>query len=418
MITSIRVQQIAVQLLHSAWKRKTILLFVALLSTLLLFAGQLNMRSKRASARDTARTWQKALDPYSHVPAPSPLLFHAPEPVASYPSGRDSLDQTNLRPDTLRQIAQNEAPQSGNLAGLVTQSDGIVRQSEVSKYPSISSSSRFVPDRRIVHFDLKGAPPKIEYIKKLLPLLKKAGANGVLLEYEDMFPYEGNLSVIRAGNAFKKEQLIDLIREFVRHQFEVIPLVQTFGHLEFALKVKQFRRLREIDRFPTAICPSRNESFAQLIQLIIDQVVQLHREANHPIKYLHIGCDEVFHIAQCDRCRNTDRETLFINHVRKVASYVRKVHSLQPIIWDDMLRTMSDDKFPLLGNLVEIMVWTYIKDIYRFIPYMTWKSFGDSFDAVWGASAFKGAFGETLTVPNANMHLENNIGWLDVSHKL
>lgn len=46
---------------------------------------------------------------------------------------------------------------------------------------------------------------------------------------------------------------------------------------------------------------------------------------------------------------------------------------------------------------------------------MTWRQFADSFDAVWGASSFKGAYGETLIVPDANMHLENNIGWLEVS---
>lgn len=34
------------------------------------------------------------------------------------------------------------------------------------------------------------------------------------------------------------------------------------------------------------------------------------------------------------------------------------------------------------------------------------------FDNLWGASAFKGAFGETLTVPNIKMHLDNNIAWL------
>lgn len=75
------------------------------------------------------------------------------------------------------------------------------------------------------------------------------------------------------------------------HNFEVIPLVQTFGHLEFALKLPEFRHLREVDDFPQAICPSRNESFAMVTQ-IIDQVMAMHRGA----KWLHIGCDEVYHL--------------------------------------------------------------------------------------------------------------------------
>jgi hypothetical protein len=361
-----RIQQLALQLLFSAWKRKTILLFVALLSTLLLFAGQLSNR-KRTAGRVSARVWEKAPDPYAHLPPEDSKWSDGPDVSnvsstlngVALPFKRDSLDQTNLRPDTLNQ----ESDDSIDRKKIAFDSkDAIVLKSE----PEGQHFQGYIPDLRIVHLDLKGAPPKIEYFERLFPLLKDAGANGILLEYEDMFPFEGSISMIKAGNAYTKEQVIRLIQLCAKHQFELIPLVQTFGHLEFALKLKEFRKLREVDRFPAAICPSRNESFEQLIQPIIDQVVELHKQAKHPFKYLHIGCDEVFHMAQCDLCRDVERETLFISHVRKVASYVFHEHHLKPIIWDDMLRTVSEDKLPLISDLVEIMVWTYIKDIYRY----------------------------------------------------
>lgn len=66
------------------------------------------------------------------------------------------------------------------------------------------TGSTFIPPIRLVHFDLKGAPPKVSYFKQIFPLLKKAGANGILLEYEDMFPYWGPLAETTAGNAFSK----------------------------------------------------------------------------------------------------------------------------------------------------------------------------------------------------------------------
>ncbi|KAH7948290.1 hypothetical protein HPB52_020260 [Rhipicephalus sanguineus] len=79
-------------------------------------------------------------------------------------------------------------------------------------------------------------------------------------------------------------------------------------------------------------------------------------------------------------------------------------------IWDDMLRQISAEKLKPLGKLVEPMVWTYVKDVYRFISYSNWATYSEAFEAIWAASAFKGAFGETLTVPNVRMHLENNEG--------
>lgn len=121
--------------------------------------------------------------------------------------------------------------------------------------------------------------------------------------------------------------------------------------------------------------------------------------------------------------------------MEKIAKYVKSKHKIPVIIWDDMLRQFSPEvikkyDFNKLG--VEIMIWTYIDgieiftfglqyilitnlffiDIYRFIPYSTMITYSEVSGAMWGASAFKGAFGETLTVPNIKMHLDNNIAWL------
>ncbi len=72
---------------------------------------------------------------------------------------------------------------------------------------------------------------------------------------------------------------------------QVIPLVQTFGHLEFILKTEEFVDLREVPRYPQVLCPSNNKSF-ELVKLMVDQVLALH----HGVRYLHIGSDEVYFI--------------------------------------------------------------------------------------------------------------------------
>lgn len=60
---------------------------------------------------------------------------------------------------------------------------------------------------RVVHLDLKGAPPKMHVLKALFPLVAAAGASALLLEYEDMFPFEGMLRNASAKNAYSKEEV-------------------------------------------------------------------------------------------------------------------------------------------------------------------------------------------------------------------
>ncbi|XP_075222882.1 hexosaminidase D-like isoform X1 [Lycorma delicatula] len=279
---------------------------------------------------------------------------------------------------------------------------------------SVNSDTKvsYVPSKRLLHLDLKGAPPLVSYLKRILPLAKELGATGVLLEWEDMFPWTNTLSPLAARNAYSRQEVLDIIETAVSYQLEVIPLVQTFGHVEFVLKHAEFAHLREVAKSAQALCPSLNSSL-DLVYQMIDQVMEVHKG----ISYFHIGCDEVFHMGECVRCRAQSREKLFLNHVSHVAEYVRnKFPDTVPIIWDDMLRhipPVSLDSFHI-GELVEPMIWVYVDDIYKFVPSSVWRKYAATFPQIWAASAFKGAFGETLYVPNVKRHLDNNISWLKV----
>ncbi|XP_054721330.1 hexosaminidase D-like [Uloborus diversus] len=269
----------------------------------------------------------------------------------------------------------------------------------------------FVPPLRLVHFDLKGAPPKISFFKSIFPLIRQAGANGILMEYEDTFPFWGNLSNIATSTSYKKNELRYILELAKNNKLKVIPLVQTFGHLEFVLKLEEFKHLREVEDIPQSLCPTNNGSL-KLVKNMIDQIMSLHPDS----QWLHIGSDEVYQLGHCSRCSRYERNSLFLAYVKKVAKYVREKHNVTPIIWDDMLRhtTVAELKKYEMGKLVEPMAWSYVEDVYLFLPSSLWEKYGEVFPYMWTASAFKGAFGETLTVPDAKRHLENNKAWLTV----
>lgn len=246
-----------------------------------------------------------------------------------------------------------------------------------------------------------------------------------------MFPYDGILKNIKAKNAYTSEEIKEIVQHAEDLKLEVIPLIQTFGHVEFVLKHKEWTKLREVPTSPQALCPSRNSSLEFIAEVVkqvyfkkINNIFQgtkfhflkiLHAHPNS--KFLHIGCDEVYQMGECELCRLELHETLFLKHIRNIASIVhRRWPKIQLIMWDDMLRhltqqTMIDMK---LGEIVEPMVWVYVEDIYRFVQPQIWEKYAAVFKTAWAASAFKGAFGETLIVPESKRHLENNLRWLEV----
>ncbi|KAK7076703.1 Hydrolase activity protein [Halocaridina rubra] len=270
---------------------------------------------------------------------------------------------------------------------------------------------------KIVHIDLKGAPPKVEYLKTLFPLLSSLGATGLLIEYEDMFPYWGKLEPLSAHNAYAKGDIADILEVARKNNLEVIPLVQTIGHMEHVLKLKEFAELREVPHYPQVICPTNNKTIP-LIKAMIDQMLELHPGIN----WLHIGSDEVYNLGECTRCQQYllhqrfGKSDLFLHHIKKVAQYVKDTYDIQPIMWDDEFR-----KVPLkaiqaanFGNLVEVMVWKYNRGIMVDLRTDIWEKYSIAFNGIWIASAFKGASAPESYITDVNERLSNHKEWMEI----
>uniref|UniRef100_A0A8D0CLA5 beta-N-acetylhexosaminidase n=1 Tax=Scleropages formosus TaxID=113540 RepID=A0A8D0CLA5_SCLFO len=275
---------------------------------------------------------------------------------------------------------------------------------------------------KLVHLDLKGAPPKIEYLQKLIPLLARLGADGLLVEYEDMFPYEGDLKILRANShpPYSRQE-VQIIQDAARASgLEVIPLVQTFGHLEFVLKHKQFSELQEVGYCLGTLNPHRERSL-QLVLEMVRQVLDLHPHA----KYLHIGADEVYLLGQGEESRqwlnipSHDIHHLFLSHVKNVVKHIQATWPyLRLIMWDDMLREMSHDTLKdsgLVGH-VQLMLWDYspFLDVENTVRLMEMYSRA-GLSEIWAASSFKGSTNVNTCVTCTQRHVDNHLQWLKVA---
>lgn len=389
----------------TVWRKKSTVLVAVALVSVIIFAlfYVISERSKNVNKGDLSNGEMEAL-----VQDKSDVKF-----VKGKGDG-SSLSKLGIDLDA-EALSKLDPASRDQVVALKLEEEKIIKEIEEQlgiPFVNLDLKHPYIPKQRIVHFDLKGAPPKVAFFKRLFPIIKTLGATGILLEYEDMFPFEGNLKSIRAKNAYTIEEIKEIINLAETSKLDIIPLVQTFGHVEFALKHKEWSKLREVPGSPQALCPSRNASL-EFISDIVNQVMALHPKSS----FLHIGCDEVFQMGECEQCRLELHETLFLRHIKNVANLIHeKWPKLKLIIWDDMLRHLNQQTMVDmgLGNYVEPMVWVYAEDIYRFVGLPIWEKYAAIFKTAWTASAYKGAFGETLIVPDARRHLENNLRWLDV----
>ena len=263
--------------------------------------------------------------------------------------------------------------------------------------------------KTLVHLDLKGCTYKVDYFKQLMKTFSDWGATGVLIEWEDMLPWSGRLECLRAPNAYTREQIADILQAAKNNHIDVIPLMQTFGHLEFALKHPAFAHLREMPDSEKDICPLHPESLALALELV-EQTIELHPGINA----IHLGADEVWSLGSCAKCKPfaeaQGKPALFLKQIDPILDAVRS-KGLRSLIWDDMLRKWPVDALATIRDTAELVVWRYGSDIETGLPSGMWDRYSDAGLTLWGASAFKGADGGDALWPNSGERTANHIAW-------
>ncbi|XP_022831161.1 hexosaminidase D-like isoform X3 [Spodoptera litura] len=275
---------------------------------------------------------------------------------------------------------------------------------------------------KIVHLDMKGAPMKVDYLEKVFQVIKSWGVTGVLLEWEDTFPYTGELdeigSVKNAGgdNLYSLAEVKHLLACIKELGMEAIQLVQTFGHMEFVLKHPAFRELREIEQAPAVMCPTKLKSL-QLVMAMVDQALEVQPDAT----FFHIGADEVWHAGICEDCQaklGEDKMTkakLYLEHIKRVVLHVKsRMPNISVLMWDDMLRPMDAETLReyAIGDLAIPVIWHYSTMECFGLTKEMFNIYTQLFPKVFVGTAFKGANGSCQVLSPAARYVSNHEAWL------
>ncbi|MBK7713738.1 MAG: family 20 glycosylhydrolase [Bacteroidales bacterium] len=190
--------------------------------------------------------------------------------------------------------------------------------------------------QRAIHYDTKHHQDKASYVKSFIKDLSRYKVNMLVWEWEDKFAYPSHPE-IGAPGAFTMKEMQEFTMYAKQYHIQIVPLVQGLGHVSFILKWPQYRNLREIESSNWEFCPLKDESYALLNDLWKDAM-----NATPGSEYIHIGSDETYELAACEKCKAKSEEIgrsgvyqLFINRAAKfLTANKRKVMAWEtPMGW-------------------------------------------------------------------------------------
>jgi len=113
------------------------------------------------------------------------------------------------------------------------------------------------------HLDLRIQVMKMDALKAFAKKLSEQGINTLVMEWEATYPFEKH-PLIPNKYAYKKEEIKSFIKYCGDIGIDVIPLQQSFGHVEYVLRHERYKDLREDQKDYSQVCPSKEEGDKRL----------------------------------------------------------------------------------------------------------------------------------------------------------
>mgnify|MGYP004448794619 CR=1 FL=1 len=307
----------------------------------------------------------------------------------------------------------------------------LIKEHKGEKNFNVSLKKHFTTNGYMLDCSRNGVV-KVDILKDQIISLALMGMNRLLLYTEDTYkldkyPYFGYL---RGG--YTKEDIKELVEFGEGFGVELIPCIQTLGHLERPLRWEPMMNLN--DGVATLMVGEPK------VYEFIEEMIKFCRECFHSTD-IHIGMDESFELGvgkYLGKHPFTDRVTLFSSHIKAVIEICKK-YDFSPMIWSDMYFRLnaSDSEYyrttPLPQSTIDmipkevgLVYWDYYHSDKKIYDDMIsfhkqtpndihfaggagrWKGF---------APAIRGSF--TNTIPALQSCVENNIknvfvtGWGD-----
>lgn len=227
------------------------------------------------------------------------------------------------------------------------------------------------------HVDLRIQVMTMSELRRLAKQLSSQGINTLLMEWEASYPFEKH-RVISSRYAYTREEIKDFVAYCSSLGIDVIPLQQSFGHVEYILKHHRYKNLRQDQKDFSQVNPGKEDLCKALFSDLFTDLI-----STHTSPYIHIGGDETY-LLDRSALSKEEKGKIYGNYIKMISDLVISLGK-KPVVWADIALKYPD----ALKDLPEEIIfhdWNYGWDMSRFGDHKNLMASGHE---IWGSPAYR-----------------------------
>ena len=208
-------------------------------------------------------------------------------------------------------------------------------------------------DRGIMLDVSRGKVPTRATLEALVELCSRLRLNVLMLYVEHTFDFRAHPEIGRSASPLDAETILSLDAYAADRGVELVPCLQSLGHMEHVLSLERYASLAESDRL-WWLSPS-HPGTEKLLRELYDEFLPLFGSSR-----FNANCDEPFDLGRGLSAKRQPRKkpgTLFADHVGRLEELTQR-HDKQLMIWADFAH-QHPDQLARLGKGVVLLDWWY-----------------------------------------------------------
>lgn len=202
----------------------------------------------------------------------------------------------------------------------------------------------------------RGKVPRFDELVALVDLCAQLKLNTLMLYTEHTFRFRRHPAIGEHDSPLDAGQMLQLDAHAHERGVDLVPTLQSLGHMEHVLGLPQYRHLAETDACWT-LAPGRAGTYRLLSDLYAEYL------PNFRSRWFNANCDEPWDLGQ-GRSRRLARQLglggLFVQHVQRVQELARD-HGKRTMIWADVIHSEKVRVQELPGDVL-LLDWAYEAD--------------------------------------------------------